>query len=56
MVTLGGWLTEQLGDIPKAGTKYVTHRFSLSRFSLRCDPRPPGLFRRLKAQAPKEKS
>ncbi|MCC5832992.1 MAG: HlyC/CorC family transporter [Chlamydiales bacterium] len=22
MVTLGGWLTEQLGDIPKSGTKY----------------------------------
>lgn len=27
MVTLGGWLTEQLGDIPKAGTKYETHDF-----------------------------
>jgi len=24
VVTLGGWLTEQLGDIPAAGTKYVT--------------------------------
>ncbi len=27
MVTIGGWLTEQLGDIPKAGTKYVTKEF-----------------------------
>lgn len=24
IVTLGGWLTEQLGDIPLTGTKYVT--------------------------------
>lgn len=23
MVTIGGWLTEQLGDIPKSGTKYT---------------------------------
>lgn len=23
MVTIGGWLTEQLGDIPKSGTKYI---------------------------------
>jgi putative hemolysin len=27
MVTLGGWLTEQLGDIPKTGTRYVTKDF-----------------------------
>jgi len=27
MVTVGGWLTEQLGDIPKEGTKYVTDDF-----------------------------
>lgn len=27
MMTIGGWLTEQLGDIPKAGTKYVTDEF-----------------------------
>lgn len=27
MVTLGGWLTEQLGDIPKPGTKYMTKDF-----------------------------
>lgn len=25
LVTIGGWLTEQLGDIPKSGTKYETH-------------------------------
>jgi putative hemolysin len=27
MVTLGGWLTEQLGNIPKSGTKYVWKNF-----------------------------
>jgi len=27
MVTLGGWLTEQLGEIPTTGTKYETQRF-----------------------------
>lgn len=27
MVTIGGWLTEQLGDIPKPGTKYQTKDF-----------------------------
>lgn len=27
MVTIGGWLTEQLGDIPKNGTKYQTNHF-----------------------------
>jgi CBS domain containing-hemolysin-like protein len=26
-VTLGGWLTEQLGDIPKAGVKTTSHGF-----------------------------
>lgn len=27
MVTIGGWLTEQLGDIPKSGTKFVNKDF-----------------------------
>ena len=27
MVTLGGWLTEQLGDIPKSGTKFIWKGF-----------------------------
>lgn len=27
MVTVGGWLTEQMGDIPKTGTKYTAHGF-----------------------------
>lgn len=27
MVTIGGWLTEQMGDIPKTGAKYVTKDF-----------------------------
>ncbi len=27
MVTVGGWLTEQMGDIPKTGVKYTAHGF-----------------------------
>ena len=27
MITLGGWLTEQIGDIPKAGFKHTAHGF-----------------------------
>lgn len=27
MVTIGGWLTEQLGDIPKSGTKHIYNGF-----------------------------
>ncbi len=27
MVTMGGWLTEKLGDIPKAGTKFESDNF-----------------------------
>jgi putative hemolysin len=27
MVTIGGWLTEQMGDIPKTGTKFTTKEF-----------------------------
>lgn len=27
MLTIGGWLTEQLGEIPKSGTKYETQDF-----------------------------
>ncbi len=27
MVTLGGWLTEQMGGIPKSGTKFQTAEF-----------------------------
>lgn len=27
MVTIGGWLTEKLGDIPKNGTKFQSHGF-----------------------------
>lgn len=27
MVTMGGWLTEKLGDIPKAGTKFQSDNF-----------------------------
>ena len=35
-VTLGGWLIEQLGDIPAAGTKYVTGDFLF--YVLAADP------------------
>lgn len=27
MITLGGWLTEQMGDIPKSGSKFETNDF-----------------------------
>lgn len=27
MMTIGGWLTEQLGEIPKSGTKHELHNF-----------------------------
>ncbi len=27
MVSLGGWLTEQMGDIPKTGAKFTSHDF-----------------------------
>lgn len=27
MVTIGGWLTEQMGDIPKSGTKFIWNNF-----------------------------
>ena len=36
VVTLGGWLIEQLGDIPIAGTKYATDRFLF--YVLAADP------------------
>ena len=36
IVTLGGWLTEQLGDIPTAGTKYATDQFLF--YVLAADP------------------
>lgn len=36
VVTLGGWLTLQLGDIPQAGTRYATDRFLF--YVLAADP------------------
>jgi len=36
LVTIGGWLTEQLGDIPKTGTKYLTDIFLF--YVLAADP------------------
>ncbi|PIS00421.1 MAG: HlyC/CorC family transporter [Chlamydiae bacterium CG10_big_fil_rev_8_21_14_0_10_35_9] len=36
VVTIGGWLTEQLEDIPKTGTKYVTNDFLF--YVLAADP------------------
>ncbi len=35
-VTLGGWLIEQLGDIPTAGAKYANDRFLF--YVLAADP------------------
>jgi magnesium and cobalt exporter, CNNM family len=36
LVTIGGWLIEQLEDIPKAGTKYITDKFLF--YVLAADP------------------
>lgn len=36
LVTIGGWLTQQLGDIPKTGTKFVTEDFLF--YVLSADP------------------
>jgi len=36
LVTIGGWLTEQLGDIPKTGTKHLTDLFLF--YVLAADP------------------
>ncbi|MBM3184228.1 MAG: HlyC/CorC family transporter [Chlamydiae bacterium] len=36
MMTIGGWLTEQLGDIPIAGTKYTNDQFLF--YVLEADP------------------
>ncbi len=36
VVTIGGWLTEQLDEIPQAGTKYVTDEFLF--YVLAADP------------------
>ena len=54
MVTLGGWLTEQLGDIPKAGTKYVTPDFLFHVLASDATRVRRVYIRRLKAQPPKE--
>ncbi len=53
MVTLGGWLTEQLGDIPKAGTKYVTPDFLFHVLASDATRVRRVYIRRLKAQSPK---
>lgn len=56
MTTLGGWLMEQLGDIPKSGTKYQTPDFLFQ--VLAADPnRIKRIYvRRLLKQAPPIKS
>lgn len=56
MVTLGGWLTEQLGDIPKVGTKYVTPDFLFHVLASDATRVRRVYVRRLKSQQPKEKS
>jgi putative hemolysin len=55
MITVGGWLTEQLGDIPKSGTKYETENFLFHVLS--ADPnRVRRLYiRRLKLQVSRKK-
>ncbi|HSW86007.1 MAG TPA: hemolysin family protein [Rhabdochlamydiaceae bacterium] len=55
MVTIGGWLTEQLGDIPKTGTKFTTDAFFFH--VLAADPNRVRrvYIRRLKPSAKKKK-
>lgn len=55
MVTIGGWLTEQLGSIPKTGTNYTTKEFLFH--ILAADPNRIRrvYIRRLIAQAPQPK-
>lgn len=55
MVTIGGWLTEQLGDIPKSGTKFTTDDFFFH--VLAADPNRVRrvYIRRLKPSAKKKK-
>lgn len=54
MVSLGGWLTESMGDIPKAGAKYTVHGFLFH--VLAADPKRVRRIyvRRLKPQGRKE--
>ena len=56
MVTIGGWLTEQLGDIPKPGTKYVTDDFLFHVLAADSKRVRRVYVRRLKKQAPRKKS
>jgi putative hemolysin len=55
MVTIGGWLTELMGDIPKAGAKYTSHGFFFH--VLAADPKRTRriYIRRLKQVAPRKK-
>lgn len=55
VVTLGGWLTEQLGDIPKSGTKYLTDDFLFHILSADHNRVRRVYIRRLKPSSSKKK-
>ena len=44
MVTIGGWLTEQMGDIPKTVTKYTAHGFFFHVLAADVKRDPPHLY------------
>lgn len=56
MVTVGGWLTEQMGDIPKAGAKYVTDHFLFHVLSADPNRVRRVYIRRLKPQISRRKN
>lgn len=56
MVTLGGWLSEQMNDIPKTGTKYVAHDFLFHVLAADVKRVRRVYIRRLKSVQPKKKA
>ncbi len=55
MVTIGGWLTEKLGDIPKSGAKYMTEDFLFHVLSSDPNRVRRVYIRRLKPSTPKKR-
>jgi putative hemolysin len=54
MVTIGGWLTEQIGDIPKTGMKYTAYGFFFHVLSAEAKKVRRIYIRRLKAVQPRK--
>jgi putative hemolysin len=55
MVTIGGWLTEQIGDIPKTGMKYTAHGFFFHVLAAEAKKVRRIYIRRLKTAQPRKK-